>query len=118
LANKYIIIAPENEKGLRSKLRSIIPVAFVTAAGAAVLHFFQKKAMPVALSESYRAAEGIAAAGAGEPNLLRAADDAAKMAPHAAFSLPQDIAIWFIVGALCALTLYFAADFIRRKKGW
>ncbi len=43
LANQYIIIAPKNvsTKGLKSKLRSLLPIALVSLVGTAFIHIYQ-----------------------------------------------------------------------------
>lgn len=44
LANQYIIIAPKNTSmhGLKEKLRSILPVAFITLVGTGIIHVYSK----------------------------------------------------------------------------
>lgn len=40
LANKYIIIAPKSTYGIKEKLKSILPVALIVAAGAGLIQLF------------------------------------------------------------------------------
>jgi hypothetical protein len=42
LANKYIVIAPKKTKGIKEKLRGILPVALIVSGTALVLHYTQK----------------------------------------------------------------------------
>ncbi len=42
LANKYIIIAPKSTYGIKEKLKGVLPVILITAAGAAIIQFFSK----------------------------------------------------------------------------
>ena len=58
LANQYIIIAPKNVSGIKSKLRSILPVGIITLMGAGLIHVFQKLLSPTI---NYAQSKGMAA---------------------------------------------------------
>ena len=113
LANKYIIIAPKTTYGIKEKLRSILPVGLITAAGAALIQFFSKTNSAVSSPA---------------PQMLKAAADeslesavAATAANNAApvfsqnLSLLSNIALWFFIGAVTALVIYLIIDWIRNK---
>ncbi|MCP3683095.1 MAG: helix-turn-helix transcriptional regulator [bacterium] len=82
LANKYIIIAPKETRGIKTKLRAILPVSFFVLAGAGFLQLFSKyfsqtKIFDVAVPKVMMGTENVAeefAVAATE----RAADGAAK----------------------------------------
>ena len=48
LANKYIIIAPKSTYGIKEKLKSILPVAVIMAAGAGFLNWFSRGTVQMA----------------------------------------------------------------------
>lgn len=115
LANKYIIIAPKSTYGIKEKLRSILPVALITAAGAALIQIFNKSRL---LSIS-SAPENIAA-----PEMLKTAADEAIMTEAASSAAPalsqnislfSNIALWFFIGAVSALLIYLLIDWIKNK---
>ena len=106
LANKYVIIAPkEAAKGLKAKLRQILPVAAVSAAGAAALHFmgFQKES------------------GAVGPLLAERSDAAPMLAAEsfaeAATPWGASLALWFFFGALFAIAIFLLVDWVQRRRG-
>lgn len=141
LANKYIIIAPSApSQSIRDKLKLLLPVALLTAGAAALIQLFNNLSQPrfmgkqetlsQAASAYKQASEAsvIASKALAEPALQaeasiaeRALDTAAsKIAetPYAAdtvVSFWQNIALWFFIGAVFALAVYFIIKKIEKK---
>jgi len=108
LANKYIIIAPKSTYGIKEKLKTILPVALIIAAGAGAISLLSRQ---FAGTGAPRSAE-IAAAPA--EMMLEAAPKAGWIAAQT----PSEInfAVWFIVGAVAAMLLYTFIDWFRNRK--
>jgi len=108
LANKYIIIAPKSTYGIKEKLKSILPVALIAAAGAGLLQYFSKNAVT------------FGAAQVGEAKMLAAAPQAAEevavQTVQQPLSLYSNIALWFFIGAAAAIILYLLIDWLRNRK--
>ncbi|MEA3430766.1 MAG: helix-turn-helix domain-containing protein [Nanoarchaeota archaeon] len=139
LANKYIIIAPKSTHGIKSKLRSILPVGILTVAAAFFIQIFSKAGSLAAIRpENYKmvaeeAAVGsagtatsvsVGTSGTSVESALNTAPQAVKVAnevvtdaiPRVAESIWQSPVLWFIIGAVFAIGLYFLIEYIRRKK--
>jgi DNA-binding transcriptional ArsR family regulator len=119
LANKYIIIAPKSTYGIKEKLKSVLPVALLIAAGAGFLQFSKSMFGRVA---SFGAVQEAAPAKmlAEEEVITGVADMAAEAAPRAVevAAKQPNIALWFAIGAIAAILLYLLIDWLRnRKKG-
>ena len=126
LANKYIIIAPKKTKtlGLKQKLKSILPVALIAAGAAGLIQFttyFLKRtdlmmAKPAGAERTFEAAKIVAdeAAEMAVEEAPVAAAQAAEMAVQAA-PLWQNIALWFLIGALFALAVYSIWSFFKKN---
>lgn len=123
LANKYIIIAPRSVYGIKEKLKSILPVALLTAATAGIIQIFQGKsgmigAAKIATREAVmEAAPTLDAA----PLMEKAAEEAAPVVAEAAsgagaIQAAPNIALWFLIGAISAIIIYMIIDYIRSKK--
>lgn len=97
LANKYIIIAPKSTYGIKEKLKTILPVAGLTAGLAFAMQLIRGKtfaAKPFGVPEAAELVEDLAfAPAAAEPNVY----------------------IWFFAGAAVALVLVFLIDWIRNR---
>lgn len=109
IANKYIIIAPKKAFGIKEKLKSILPVALIVvgAAGAIQLinNYLLKRTSVVVQGSFAKSAEtSIAAA----PLL----EDTASATQY--IILPQNIAAWFLVGALFTLIVYLIVSSIKK----
>ncbi|MEE9525549.1 MAG: helix-turn-helix domain-containing protein [Candidatus Woesearchaeota archaeon] len=111
LANKYIIIAPKSTYGIKEKLKSILPVALIMAAGTAFIQFFTK-------SRTMFAGIQAPAKMFAEESADAAVRATAEAAPVVAdkFPLYSNIALWFFIGAASTLILYLLIDWIRSKK--
>ncbi len=122
LANKYIIIAPKTTHGIKEKLRSILPVGLFIAATAGVIQYFSRYSKPIQ-EKAFAAAPQLAEAGANvfEDAVTTAADEVVVAAPEIAqqaistTSIWQNIALWFIIGAVSAIVIYVIVDKIRKK---
>ncbi|MBW2984863.1 helix-turn-helix domain-containing protein [Candidatus Woesearchaeota archaeon] len=120
LANKYIIIAPKSVYGIKEKLKSVLPVALLTAATAGIIQFVQKQkvgAFAGARQAVMEAAPTLDAA----PLIEKAAEEAAPVAAEAAReavvpTAAPNIALWFLIGAVSAIIIYMIIDYIRSKK--
>ena len=115
LANKYIIIAPKSTYGIKEKLKSVLPVALIIAAGAGLIQFLSRGFGKL---ETYAAPKaGMLAEKAVEEVEGIAMDAAPKVVEEAAkFPLYSNIALWFFIGAAATLVLYLLIDWIRNRK--
>ena len=119
LANKYIIIAPKKTFGLKEKLKSIFPVVLIASGAALVLQYLSKSMtdvpeQPMMMAKSLAQESSIAAASA--PMAADQAQTASAMAAQNVSSLPQNIALWFFIGALFALAVFLAVKYIRKEQ--
>ena len=117
LANKYIIIAPKKTYGIKEKLRSILPAALIASAAAAMIQLvsnrFLRETLDVA-KNSMDAESGIAKqAMTAAPAAL--SDASQNAAAKTAYLAPQNIALWFLAGALFALVIYFAINTFKKE---
>ena len=102
LVNKYIIIAPKNVKGLRSRLKEILPVALVAGGISLIISLVQKiPEKTAAITES-----------AGYDSMLMKAEVSQAAVETAA----PNIALWFFVGAISAIILLIIIKIIREKR--
>lgn len=130
LANKYIIIAPKTVHGIKTKLKTILPVALILALVSGgiqiVSRFYQKgiygftqtftKAAPVverAVAEAPAAVEEKVMAAAAP-----VANETAEQVVKTIVNEPSfwgNITLWFILGAIFTLILYFLFEKLRKK---
>jgi len=139
LANQYIIIAPKNVSGIKSKLKSILPVGIITLMGAGIIHVFQKLLMPTVNYAQSKTIGAPLTQTANEEIMKVAADQAvatttaageaaANTAVNTAITnttntaaqiIPQlpptqpNYALWFLIGGLTVLILLIIVEFIR-----
>lgn len=126
LANKYIIIAPKSTYGIKEKLKSILPVAIILAAGAALINLFSRvgsfgaekvevlqEAAPALASVSEKAMDSASSGLMTSQISENITQPVIQTAQHTTFS---NIMIWFLIGAFVALILYLIIDWIRNKK--
>ena len=110
LANKYIIIAPKEVKGLKSRLKSILPLVGIIAGISIIIEFVQRSTLSLGQKAVF-GAERVA---------MTAADEAADIVPTAVqtTTLPlwAHIGFWFLIGGLSAILLYLLIDLIRRRS--
>lgn len=114
IANKYILIAPDKEEGLKERLKSVLPISIVLIAAAGVIQLISSRTFPffgtLGASPAPKLLMAEEAAGALEA-APRVADFAAQ-APQAS----QSIALWFAIGAFSALSLYLIVRWIRDRQ--
>lgn len=106
LANKYIIIAPKKTSGIREKLMGILPAALAAVGAAGIIHLANNY-----LSKAASAEVAVAKSAMMQESALAMAPEApAEAAPL----LTQNLALWFLAGALFALLIYFIVGMIRK----
>lgn len=114
LANKYVIIAPKTTFGIKEKLKSILPAIGIIGLGAAAIHFVSRNIAPVAQRAIESEADEAVLAAA-----PKAAELAQETAPEAVNTIiqasPQNIALWFLIGASAALLTYLLIEYIRKR---
>ncbi len=132
LANKYIIIAPKAIYGIKTKLRTILPVALILALVSGGIQIFSKlyqkgiygstqtfsKAAPVVAEKMIAEApapveEKIMEAAA--PAVNETAEEVVKTLVNEP-SFWSNITLWFVLGAIFTLILYFLFEKLRSKK--
>lgn len=113
LANKYIIIAPKKTFGIKEKLKSILPVALIVSGAAAVIQLFTNYFS----RRTFATQEMIAKPAMAEKTLAAAPalrDMSQAGAGKASAFIPQNLALWFLIGALFALLVYFVVSLYRK----
>lgn len=106
LANKYIIIAPQRKKGLKKLFKNILPAALISAGVAGVIEFFTgQQTQQTAADSGPRMMSAEAAPPVQETSFL---DNAWQF-------ISSDIAVWFFIGAIFALTAYMLVQYIKKK---
>ncbi len=117
LANKYIVITPKKTYGIREKLKGILPAALIAAATAGAIqsfsYYFLRGTFALAPESNGALPEMMQQSLAAAPAL---GDTAQKAAAKTAYLAPQNIALWFLAGALFALAVYFALNSVRKKS--
>ena len=120
LANKYIIIAPKKTAGIKEKLKAILPVAVIVTATAGVIqltkNFILNGSTELASAKSV-VAEKMSQEAAQISSTALANDVAGAMTPtiNTPIQQYQNIALWFLFGALFALAVYVILSIIRKK---
>ncbi|MBI2558471.1 helix-turn-helix transcriptional regulator [Candidatus Woesearchaeota archaeon] len=111
LANKYIIIAPKKTFGIKEKLKSILPVALIVSAAAGVIQLVSKYLSGRIATQEMAAAKS-AIADRGLESAPMALSQAAPV--EQVTSIPQNIALWFLAGALFTLAIYLVVGLFRK----
>jgi DNA-binding transcriptional ArsR family regulator len=116
LANKYILIAPEHDVGLRERLRSILPVSIILLAAAGVIQIISMlDPFQSAFASSLRGeALNVGADASAKLMMASAPESAARIAQP---FLVSPIAIWFLIGAVAALAAYGILKSFQELKG-
>lgn len=127
LANKYIIIAPKKNTGFAHKLKGILPTALITAGAAGIIQLytmFSKKADSFGAQQLPLMAKSLGAERAADatPTIASyAAEEAAPMfanapaAVQATTPIWQNLALWFLVGAVFALFVYIIISYFKKE---
>jgi len=119
LANEYIIIAPKETKGLKSKLRSILPIALIITGISVIIEFVQRFSAPMGRAATFGAEKSLQAVPEAAEQM---ADEAMAAVPTAVqtstSTLPlwAHIGFWFLIGGLSALLLYLLIDYLWRQR--
>jgi DNA-binding transcriptional ArsR family regulator len=104
LSNKYVIIAPKKTDKLKQKLKEFLPVLLITVVASVVIKYLWKPLEKAPVLAAMDIAE----------EAVRAAPVVEK-APIQVI-IPQDIAFWFLVGAIASLIVFFIwTEFILKK---
>ena len=120
LANKYIIIAPKNTHGIKEKLKSILPVVLIVSGAALVIQLFNNyfsrgigSAQPMMAAKDSGMSSIVA-----PPSMQKAAVETTNQMTQNAQSIFSftNIALWFFIGALFALIVYFIIIWRREKR--
>ena len=117
IANKYIIIAPKKTFGIKEKLKGILPVALIASGVAAVIQLVSNYFSRANIYTSQRA---IVAKSVAESEFKKGVVKSAQTLGDSTvgastYILQQNIALWFLIGALFALIVYFLIS-LRRKN--
>jgi DNA-binding transcriptional ArsR family regulator len=113
LANKYIIITPKKIFGIKEKLKSILPVALIAIGTAGIIQLFINYFSRGTLSQELGVAKSAISERVTEAVPI-AASEVAPIVSKTTPSLLQNMALWFLVGALFALIVYFVWSWFRK----
>jgi len=140
LANKLIVIAPkEPSEKIMNKLKKILPVALIVVVAAGLMKAVQLLRTPKLLAagtmqytgsardaavnvaeEAVFEAAPIAAKAGGDiaaaPMAEKAVTETAARAPEAISYFSNETILWFLIGAACAIAVFFIIDLLRKKK--
>jgi len=137
IANKYIVIAPEDaDEGFLDKLKSIMP-AFIVVGATSLAIYLTPKILSMSKGLSYASSFSAGAnsdmASRAAPLAAEATQDvaikSAKIASDGAVqgtantamhvattSTSTEIAIWFFIGGIVALIIFLLWEFVKDKK--
>jgi len=130
LANKYIIIAPKTVHGIKTKLKTILPVALILALVSAGIQIFSKfyqkglygftqtfsRAAPAKTLADQELVRGTAAvAEAAAPVVNETVEEVVRTVVNEP-SFWSNITLWFVLGAVFTLILYFLIEKFRKKE--
>jgi DNA-binding transcriptional ArsR family regulator len=117
LANKYVIITPKPVKGIKTALKKILPVGLVVLGIGFVIEVVQRfgvASTSVVMEAVPRVAEGVADAALDlEVTAASPVQEAAQFVAQGGIKEPQ-IALWFVVGGLTALVLYWLYSSVKK----
>jgi len=118
VAKKLIVIAPKSMK-IKTKLKSILPVALLALAASGVIHLYPNFTKLSTLSGAQKmmaAQESADFVGAAEEALMATAPKALEAAPRIAEANPN-YALWFLIGSFFAIATYiFIASIVKDTK--
>ena len=107
LANRYIIIAPQNVSGLKEKLRGILPAGIIVAGISIVLKVMQNYwNQPVVVSKALMASAPMA-----EASMPAAQEMVLQVPPTAS----PDVALWFFMGGVVTMALYLLITILNER---
>ena len=112
LTNKYIIIAPDSATvGIKSRIKSILPVALITMATAGVMHVLSKYYSGVGYFATKAAQAPTAEAGR---DLALEAESIVTQAPVIGAS--TNFVLWFLIGAIFVVLVYLFVEWVRERR--
>ena len=111
LANKYIIIAPKKTFGIKEKLKGILPVVLIASGAAFVIQLVNRYLSKTSVLSGDLMAKSAMAESAAAP----AVAFMEASVPAKASLLPQNIALWFLAGAIFALLVYLMISMFRKR---
>ncbi|MCG2718398.1 MAG: helix-turn-helix domain-containing protein [Nanoarchaeota archaeon] len=120
VAKKIIVIAPKSMR-IKTKLKSILPVALLALAASGAIHVYQNYFMKpggLAGPEKMMAAQEIAVGG-GRDMVESASQEAFAAAPEAVQQVVQaqpNYAMWFLFGAFFVIAVYIFITEVFKKK--
>ena len=117
LANKYIIIAPKNTYGIKEKLKSILPDVFIVSGAALAIQLMNNYFSAGNMMNAKETASDMGARFASAPAMQKAAAETTNQMTQNSQSIFSftNIALWFFIGAVFALLVYFLVGFNRKK---
>jgi len=116
LANKYIIIAPKEVRGLKSRLKSILPIALVIGGISLIIELVQRFGAGLGRAATFGGEKALQAAPETGEEVLMMTDTAVQTSTS---PLWAHIGFWFLLGGLTAIILYLVVDYFinwRMKK--
>lgn len=120
IANKYILIAPERETGLRERLKGLLPITGILLAATFMIQYLSTRTSNLAGSTGIIEEKMIMTASEDGARLMAAGAEATEASALAAnpiwASLTQSLAFWFAIGAFSALLLYLLASWLMESK--
>lgn len=116
VAKKLIVIAPKSMK-IKTKLKSILPVALLALVASGAIHIYQRY-FTLGMAQKMMAVQESA-------DLARAGSEALAAAPKAAeaaqtitesIALTPDYALWFLAGSFFAIAVYIIITSMMRGE--
>lgn len=111
LANKFVVIAPQDTSSLREKLMKLLPAALTIGAAASLLHYFLRPQTATPLYEQSFKAVAAPMAAAQDTAL---ATSLPSSSPTLLSTIPASL--WFLLGAVAALLAYMTWKWILGLK--
>lgn len=117
VAKKLIVIAPKSMK-IKTKLKSILPVALTALVASAVIHLYQNfyKLTALGSGKMMVAQEASDFSGAAEETLMATAPKAAEAAPRIIEAAAPNYALWFLMGSFFAIATFIFITSLKRNR--
>ncbi|MBW3013409.1 helix-turn-helix domain-containing protein [Candidatus Woesearchaeota archaeon] len=129
LANKLIVIAPKApSESIMNKLKKILPVALIVVVAAGLMKIAQVTQLFAAKTGQYTEeavmlaapqATEMASARGGADLAEKAVTETVAKAPEIvsqASHLSNEIILWFLIGAISAIAIFFIIDLFKKKQ--
>lgn len=129
LANKLIVIAPKApSESIMNKLKKILPVALIVVVAAGLMKIAQVTQLFAAKTGQYTEeavmlaapqATEMASARGGADLAEKAVTETVAKAPEMvsqASHLSNEIILWFLIGAISAIAIFFIIDLFKKKQ--